>query len=355
MKPLFVAGCQRSGTTAFAEYLNQHQEVLVCKERYKYVPTEVTLDYLTFDRILDYREGETNVPREYHVELLRKKDPARLRWIGDKNPGYFRHFEGLQEYNPGARFIVLYRPVEEVAESFEARARDDGDLWPGHLDFEKGIQRWNLTLQRTRDFIENDPDSSVLIIGYHDFFYRNDACIPLISGFLGIDIDGPVREAWREMSLRFESERRTKEPIGKKREASIRKNKDHATETWILNRIEKQWSEPELYTGRDNTARPPRDERRETVATSTVTQTEARVPKTEQLERRIEVYEQRVEELESSLTEARRRARQLSKLNQQLTLQTQSLEQQMRDMQDSRTWRLLKRLGYVKARVTGKR
>lgn len=348
MKPLFVAGCQRSGTTAFAEYLNQHQEVLVCKERYKYVPTEVALDYLTFDRILDYREGETNVPREYHVELLQRKDPAKLRWIGDKNPGYFRHFEGLQEYNPGARFIVLYRPVEEVAESFEARARDAGDLWPGHLDFEKGIQRWNLALQRTRDFIENDPDSRVLIIGYHDFFYRNDACIPLISGFLGIDIDVPVREAWKEMSLRFENERRTKEPIGRKREASIRKNKDHATEAWVLDRIDKQWSEPDLYISRD-------EERGETVTTPTVTRTEARAPKAEQLERRIEVYEQRVEELESSLTEAQRRARQLSKLNQQLTLQTQSLEQQMRDMQDSRTWRLLKRLGYVKARVVGKR
>ncbi len=348
MKPLFVAGCQRSGTTAFAEYLNQHQEMLVCKERYKYVPTEVTLDYLTFNRILDYREGETNVPREYHVELLQRKDPAKLRWIGDKNPGYFRHFEGLQEYNPGARFIVLYRAVEEVAESFEARARDAGDLWPGHLDFEKGIQRWNLALQSTRDFIENDPQSRVLIIGYHDFFYRNDACLPLISGFLGIDIDGPVREAWREMSLRFENERRTKEPIGRKQEASIRKNKDHTTEAWVLNRIEKQWSEPDLYTGRDDTARPPRDERRENIVTSTVTWTEARAPKAEQLQ-------QRVEELESSLTEAQRRARQLSKLNQQLMLHTQSLEQQMRDMQDSRTWKLLKRLGSVKARVAGKR
>jgi hypothetical protein len=348
LKPLFVAGCQRSGTTAFAEYLNQHQEVLVCKERYKYVPTEVTLDYLTFDRILDYREGETNVPREYHVELLGKKEPAKLRWIGDKNPGYFRHFEGLQEYNPGAQFIVLYRPVEEVAESFEARARDAGDLWPGHLDFEKGIQRWNLALQRTRDFIENDPDARVLIIGYHDFFYRNDTCIPLISGFLGIDIDGPVREAWKEMSLRFENERRTKEPLGRKREAYIRKNKDHAAEAWVLNRIEKQWFEPYVYSGRDDTGRPPREGRREPVATPTVTRTEVQAPKAEQLERRIE-------ELERSLMEAQSRARQLGKLNQQLTLQTQSLEQQMRDMQDSRTWRFLKRLGSVKARVAGKR
>jgi hypothetical protein len=355
LKPLFVAGCQRSGTTAFTDYLNQHPEVLVCRERYKYVPTEVTVNHLTFDRILDYREGETNVPREYHVELLESKDPARLRWIGDKNPGYFRHYESLQEYNPGARFIVLYRPVEEVAESFEARARDAGDLWPDHLNFEKGIQRWNLALERTRDFIENGAGSRTLVVGYHDFFYRNEACIPLISRFLGIDIDESVRKAWKEMSLRFENERRPKETIGRRQASFIRKNKDHAAEEWILERIDRQWSEPELFAARDETLLPPQDERRELVATPVTTRTEVRSPEVRQLERQIEVYEQRVEELESSLTNAQHRARELSKLNQQLTLQRRSLERQMQDMQDSRTWKLLKKLGYVKAKVIGKR
>ncbi len=348
MKPLFVAGCQRSGTTAFAEYLNQHPEVLVCRERYKYVPTEVTIDHLSFDRILDYREGETNVPREYHVELLEKKDSGRLRWIGDKNPGYFRHYESLREYNPGARFIVLYRPVEEVAESFEARARDEGDLWPGHLDFEKGVQRWNLALEMTRDFIESGLNPNVLIISYHDFFYRNEVCIPLISRFLDVDIDESVREAWKEMSRQFEGERRRKEPLGRKQAAFVEKNKDHVAEAWILDRIERQWSEPEILTGGEDTVLTPRDERREPAAAPVTALAEARTPEAQQLERR-------VEELKSNLADAQRRARQLIRQNQQLTLQTRSLERQMRDMQDSRTWRLLKKLGSVKARVVGKR
>ncbi len=246
-RPLFIAGCQRSGTTAFADYLNQHREVLLCRERYKYVPEEVTVDHLTFERILDYREGETNVPREYHVELLGSKDPTKLTWIGDKNPDYFRRFESLQKHNPGAHFIVLYRPVEEVAESFEARARDARDHWPSHLDFEKGVRRWNLALRKTRDFVESSSDPRVLIVSYHDFFYQNDPCVSLVSRFLGLEFDESMRKAWREMSLRFEKERRRKEPISGGWATFIQENKDHAIEEWVLDRIDKQRSEPELY------------------------------------------------------------------------------------------------------------
>jgi chaperonin cofactor prefoldin len=249
----------------------------------------------------------------------------------------------------------LYRPVEEVAESFEARARDAGDLWPGHLNFEKGVQRWNLALERTRDFIENGASSKTLVVRYHDFFYRNEACIPLISRFLGIDIDESVRKAWKEMSLRFENERRPKEPIGRRQASFIRKNKDHAAEEWILDRIDRQWSEPELFAARDDILLTPQDEWRELVATPVTTRTEVRSPNVQQLERQIEIYEQRVEELESSLANAQHRAGQLSKINQQLTLQRRNLERQMQDMQDSRTWKLLKKLGHVKAKVIGKR
>jgi hypothetical protein len=55
LRALFVSGCARSGTTAFSDYLNQHPELLVCRERYKYIADEITPDHFTFDRILDYK------------------------------------------------------------------------------------------------------------------------------------------------------------------------------------------------------------------------------------------------------------------------------------------------------------
>ena len=119
MRLLFVGGPPKSGTTALVRYLNQHPEVLLCMERYKWVPPHlIRPDLFTFERILDYRPSprgdrqETNTPRDYHVELLAGKDPERLKWIGDKTPSYVEQLRWLSENNPGASFIIIYRPLE---------------------------------------------------------------------------------------------------------------------------------------------------------------------------------------------------------------------------------------------------
>jgi hypothetical protein len=247
MRPLFVAGIpQRSGTTALANYLNMHQRILICIERYKYAPQEITPDLFTFDRILDYRDGETNISREHHVKLLGKKDPAKLKWIGDKRPAYFRMYSHLLENNPGAHFIVIYRPVEEVAESFQARAanppRSSYARWACGRGFEEGVRVWNTALRLTREFVESGPNPPILILSYHDFFYRNEVCIPLLSRFLQVEFDEEVRKAWRKRTRKFEGKRRLKEPLTGEQERFIRENKDHENERWILDRIERQYA-----------------------------------------------------------------------------------------------------------------
>jgi hypothetical protein len=245
IRPLFIAGIpQRSGTTALAEYLNMHQEILVCIERYKYAPQRITPDLFTFERILDYREGETNIPRERHVELLEKKDPAKLKWIGDKRPAYFKWYSRILEDNPGAHFLVMYRPVEEVAESFQARARKPEDRWTH--GFEEGVRRWNVALKCTRKFVESSVNPPVLILLYHDFFYRNEACIALLSQFLGVEFDEEVREAWRKKTRKFEHKRRPKEPLTKEQKLFVKKNKNYKHEKWILDRIEKQYAKTSM-------------------------------------------------------------------------------------------------------------
>jgi hypothetical protein len=242
-RPLFVTGCQRSGTTAFTKYLNKHPEVLLGMERYGRVPAAtVTPELFGFERILDYGKEDSIMPREYYLELLSRKDPARLRWIGDKYPGYLRWIHLLSENNLGAHFIVLYRPVEEVAESWEARSKNPGDPWLGGKNgFELGVKTWNNMQAKTRGYIEAGLGSRILVLSYHDFFYRNERCVPLISRFLGIEIDGATRERWGELTARFESERRPKEPLTEEQLEFVRENKDRAAEEWILGRLENQW------------------------------------------------------------------------------------------------------------------
>jgi hypothetical protein len=252
VKPLFVCGCPRSGTTAFADYLNRHQEILICQERYKLgtLREEITPEFFTFERILNFKPGEMEKPIwkngraffvRYHTELLSKKDPEKLKWIGDKGPFYVRCMDTLARNNPGAHFIVLYRPIEEVVESWEARAKDPEDHWDNNRGAEAAVKIWNTALRETRKFIESSRAPRVLIISYHDFFYRNEAAVPLVSRFLGLEFDECVTKAWRGASLEFESGRRRKELLSEEQRSLVQRCANRAAEAWVLHRIEKQW------------------------------------------------------------------------------------------------------------------
>lgn len=322
MKPLFIVGSPRSGTTGLADYLNEHEEILLCRERYKYGPRNVTPDLFTFERILDYGERETNISREYHANLLANKDPAKLKWVGDKYPSYIRRLRRVSKDSPGARFIVLYRPIEEVAESFQARADDPRDHWPSDNGFELGVQLWNSALKYARNFVENTRNPNVLIVSYHDFFRQNEPCVQLISRFLDVEFGESIRQRWRVMSRGFENQSRRKEALNEEQAAFIREIKDHVAEEWILSFMEKQRNEPESISS------PRPDMERE----------QAR--------------------LVSQLREARQELRKLKRRNERLTARVDSLKGrverlnlQIRDVKNSKTWRLSQRLGIVKSKA----
>lgn len=331
--PLFVGGCARSGTTAFADYLNRHPEILLCQERYKGRQRRVSWDLFTFERIMDFRPEETKRPglgdlrgvaapdeniklfKKVHADLLARKDPAKLKWLGDKGPFYVRYMDRLAGNNPGARFIMLYRPLEEVAESWEARAKNPDDPWRSERDYKVSVDIWNAAMQKTREFVESSPTPRVLLITYHDFFYRNEAVVPQISRFLGLEFSESVTGAWGEKSRGFESNRHRKEPLGEEQRSFIREHADREAEAWVLDRIEKQWNDPGLYV----------EESPETKLVSL-----------EEAEARMWRLQHRVEQIERDLARERQEGRGL------------------RAMQNSRIWRLLDKLNRIRTRVSGK-
>ncbi len=218
-------------------------------ERYGRIHVDtVSPELFEFERILDYSKEDTVMPREYHLELLSGKEPEKLRWVGDKYPGYTRWIKRLANNNPEARFIVLYRPAEEVAESWEARSQNPDDPWLGGKNgFELGVDTWNKMLNRVRKAVEGGLRSRTLIISYHDFFERNEDCLRLISWFLNLKFDDSVREAWRQTSQEFKVKRRPKQAPTKEQETFLQNNKDQKIEEWFLDRIEQQWEDLELY------------------------------------------------------------------------------------------------------------
>lgn len=328
---LFVAGPGRSGTSAFTRYLNQHEEILVCQERYKFTPKEVTPELFTLGRILDYRKRETNLPRENYVDLISKKDPAKLKWIGDKTPGYVQHLKPLFKNNPGARFVVLYRPIEEVAESYDARSKNPNDPWLGGKNgFKLGVKDWNSAMRRTREFIQSALAPEVLIVSYHDFFYRSESYIPLLSRFLGLEFGEDVRRVWRKTSLKFEQERRRKESLTGEQARLVEKYKDRAAEEWVLERIKRQWEEPEkVFSPADATKGRPRVEA---------------VPP----DRKIQARQRRIEDLEARLLEEQGKVGSLGRENQSLKLKVKELERKLQAGRRPGTRKLVEKTDRIK-------
>jgi chondroitin 4-sulfotransferase 11 len=310
---LFVCGCDRSGTTALTDYLNRHPKILVCQESSETTQQgEITLDPSTFERMLDPLPKEPGAPHndgdrliKPPAELLANRDPSRLQWIGASNSDYLMRMESVAGNNPGARFIVVYRPIEEVAESWEPEAADDRQN--SNDGFVRAVKTWNRGLQGTRRFIRDSLIPRVLLIDYHDFLYRTETVAPLISRFLELEFDETVKA---ELSDEVPHSERVR---SREKRSLIQEHANCAAEAWILDRIEKQWAKPALYTQRTS---------KSALATSL-----------EEAEARTWRLQEKVRELERD-RELRRR----------------TFEQ----LQNSKTWKLLDRISSLRTRIAPK-
>jgi Sulfotransferase family len=318
---LFVCGCDKGGTTTLADYLNRHPEIFVCQESSETPKQgEVTLGLSAVKGILGLGPKETEDSTssngggrlvKHHAESLAKTDLARLRWIGANNSDYMRRMESVAANNPGARFIVVYRPIKEVAVSWETKETEDHHN--SKDGFEQAIRTWNTSLKGTRRFIRDSLLPRVLLINYHDFLNRTETVVPLIARFLEVEFDETVMADLADEVLQYERKNRVEETLSREKRSLIQKHTNRAAETWILSRIDKQWKKPELYTQKTSKA--------------------ALAASLDEMEARTWQLQQRVKELERDSESRRRRFKQLM---------------------SSRTWRLVNRISGGWAKMAGR-
>jgi hypothetical protein len=311
---LFVSGCDRIGTTALTDYLNRHPKILVCQENPETTQGEITVDPSRFEKMLDevprdagdaasHDDGDSLI--EPRAELLTNRDPSGLQWVGASNSDYLMRMESVAGNNPGARFIVMYRPIEEIAESWE---QEDADGRQNNDDgFGRAVKTWNRGLQGTRRFIRESLTPSVLLIDYHDFLYRTELVAPQISRFLELEFDETVAA---EPSDKVPRPTR----MGSEEKRSlIQKHANRAAEAWILDRIEKQWQKPALYTQRTSKSA-----------------------------------------LATSLDEAEARTWRLQEKVRELERDRERRRQRFEQLQSSSSWKLLNRISSIRIRIAGR-
>lgn len=247
MNLLFIAGPGRSGTTALVRYLNVHPEILVCRERFAGWPREeITKDLFTPETIMDfpdvYEQSHRNTELRWrrHAEILDGKDFSRLSWVGDKVPTFTDCLPLLAENNPDSKFLLMYRPVEDVARSAEARSANPKDTWLGNRDgFRVGVKQWSRAMRKMLSFLDSGGDA--LVVDYDGLFGGEQAeWAYAISLFLGLNFGPDMLDKWQEMSRGHE--RRAKEPTTEREQQLVEELSDRRAEARILECMERHRS-----------------------------------------------------------------------------------------------------------------
>ena len=199
---LFIAGCPRSGTTALTRLVNLHPEVVVGLERFKGLygrRREFTPELFQRERFFDYREGDTNFLPPTNAEAAafygranEKFDTAKF--IGDKYPQFFRHYDVLFKQFPDAHVIFIFRDPQFVAQSWQRRS-EDSTRWPAENDGRKAVGYWNDALAYTLAYKGMKRDSFTFV-EYEEFFKTQTEGLLSLLCRIGADMDpaitGPI-------------------------------------------------------------------------------------------------------------------------------------------------------------------
>lgn len=193
-KFLFVGGMARSGTSALCELLNRHPALAIGMERYKYSAGSGELfrqGPAAFEReaFFDIRPSQTNIAAEggkyqrLYREMAARYDQAE--YVGDKVPAYYRQVDRLIGAFPGARVVLIWRPLEDVAMSWDRRSRD-ASSWPSHNDADAAVEHGEEAMACVLAAGRAHPEA-VRIVGYRRLFAGAGDDLLRLAAWLGIE------------------------------------------------------------------------------------------------------------------------------------------------------------------------
>jgi hypothetical protein len=226
MRPLFIIGNKRSGTSQLVRILNLHPEIFISHE------SDLVWILHQFDQgrpfaahpwdsdvgmkhtlsaaghLLDHTrtpwenfQTVTQFLMEQGTPWLPPQKKLGLRWMGDKKP--FQQTDPqllpyLQRHFPDAKFLHIVRhPAAVVASSDKFNSTGDGDFWQG-LTAEEKIERWAFHEQLVADMKAQLPDR-IHSLRYEDFCRWTE--VELAGVFRFLELSPPqtvLRDAARQ-------------------------------------------------------------------------------------------------------------------------------------------------------------
>ena len=214
MRPLdfLIVGVQKSGTTALAEFLDEHPKIEMSK------PKEVHV----FDRediVKSNAEDPSSVIQDLYRDCF-QDDVSLCR--GEATPVYCYFPESLlrlSEYNPGLKLVLLLRdPVERAYSHYRmefnrdnerlsywrallsesARLKSDQDKFSeGSHHRRHSYRNRGYYSKQLRMIHRHFPSENVLVLGSHDMRHKHQETLDRIFSFLGLpSVPIPQREVF---------------------------------------------------------------------------------------------------------------------------------------------------------------
>jgi hypothetical protein len=230
MRPLFIIGNKRSGTSQLVRMLNLHPQIFVSHE------SDVAWILYQFHRSQPFCAHPWDSDRGMHLTLeaaqhllrtdvdpmenfiavqtavMQKGNPWQspqtktdLQWMGDKKPMQHADPEVLAfllQHFPEAHFLHIVRhPFEVVASSNRFNQTVNGDFWLG-LSPEQKMEQWVFHEQQVLRLCETLP-GRVHSLRYEDFCRQTEKELSRVFEFLKLDANPQVlRQAARQTGFK---------------------------------------------------------------------------------------------------------------------------------------------------------
>jgi hypothetical protein len=224
--PIFVIGCQRSGTTLLRLLLNAHSKIAIPEEGTFWMPflrkygrtPRKKISGTELDRGLSYIEKNSQFrlwrihPAEVCRHLKNKDDGCTLTELmsefynyyarsakksswGDKTPGFFRMIPILDRLFPAARFVHLIRDGRDVYLSWKRRN-------PRKRNGAVAGAEWTHKVGKTRQALHRLEPGRSIEVRYEHLVANPQKTLRVMCHFLKLEYEPEMLDYWKT-SARF--------------------------------------------------------------------------------------------------------------------------------------------------------
>lgn len=203
-QPVFIGGCERSGTTLLRVILDTHTNIhcgpeakiiaatIPCWVRQRSSNSQVLRKYYHFtDDCID------DLYRNIITAAISRGNTVKKRWLAEKSPQNVFFYEQIRALFPGSPIINVVRDGRDVVASLLEMnwTSNQGQRLAFTIDIEAACQRWLSAIRASMAFAASRSAQPYLQIRYEDLVIHPRSTINSILGLLD--------EPWQEQLLEF--------------------------------------------------------------------------------------------------------------------------------------------------------